>query len=284
MPGLDVRRAEPELLGEVGALVDEVFAASRGALSTAVRFPHVLTAANIANVFVGLVRGRVVATVATRRFAWRRHEESGRAAMAGLVATHPAHRGQGVATALLEGAVAGLAEDGASAVVLWTTRPSLYERVGFRREDPGVLGAVPGGAGDRDLPAAEPVAPSPLEAIRRESAALWIERTAEAWDCVPPPAGEVVTYRTERAYALAGRAGGASYLYELAGDEGDFDRLLQALRRDADAVFVNDASGTASYRLLDGLGVEWQAKPLGMWLRLASGAPTGLYIPYFDRI
>jgi predicted N-acetyltransferase YhbS len=284
MPGLDVRRAEPELLGEVGALVDEAFAASRGSLSLALRFPHVLAEANAANVFVGAVRGRVVAAVATRRFSWRRGEASGGAAMAGLVATDPVHRGRGIATALLQAAVAGLTDDGASSVVLWTTRPALYERLGFRLEDPGVLGVAAGGATGRDLPGPEPVEPERLSAIRGHSEALRVERPAAAWAAVPPPAHDVVVYRTDRAYALAGRAGGASYLYELAGDERDFERLFAAVRRDAAAVFVNDTPGTDSYRRLDALGVEWEAKPLGMWLRLAPGASTGLYVPYFDRI
>jgi predicted N-acetyltransferase YhbS len=284
MPGLDVRRAEPELLGEVGALVDEVFAATRRSLSLAERFPHVLTAPNAANVFVGLARGRVIATVVTRHFTWRRGEESGRAAMAGLVATHPAHRGQGIATGVLEAAVAGLAADGASAVVLWATRPGLYERVGFRLDDPGVLGAVPGGAAGRGLPAPEGIDPGELETIRGESQPLRVDRTVASWTAVPPPAEEVVVYRTAAAYALAGRAGGATYLYELAGDERDFDSLLGAVRRDAEWVFANDTPGTSSHARLDAAGVEWESKTLGMWLGLAPGAATGLSIPYFDRI
>lgn len=284
MAGLDVRRAEPELLAEVGALVDEVFAATRGRLSIASRFPHVLTESNAANVFVGLVSGRVVAVVVTRLFTWRRDGASGRSAMAGLVATDAAHRGQGIATAVLEAAVAGLAEDGASSVVLWTTRPSLYERVGFELDDPGVLGAVSGHPPGRDLPAPGRIDPEELEEIRTQSHAFRVERTVATWAAVPPPAEEVVAYRTPAAYALAGRAGGASYVYELAGDARDFDSLLGALRRDAEWVFVNDAPGTGSHARLDAARVQWEAKPLGMWLALSPGAPTGLYIPYFDRI
>jgi predicted N-acetyltransferase YhbS len=284
MPGLDVRRAEPELLGAVRALVDEVFAASRGSLALASRFPHVLTEANAANVFVGLVAGRVVATVATRLFTWHRGESSGRAAMVGLVATHPAHRRRGIGTAVLRAAAAGLAEDGASSVVLWATRPAIYEPLGFRLEDPGALGTIRGRAGGRGLPAPEPVDPAWLDALRNEPGALRVERAGKAWAAVPPPSDEVVVYRTERAYALAGRTATASYLYELVGDPEDFGRLFEALRRDADAVFVNDTPGTSSHRRLHAAGVEWQAKPLGMWLRLAPGAATGLYVPYFDRI
>ncbi len=284
MPGLDVRRAEAELLGAIRALVDEVFAGSRGRPSLSARLPHVLADANAPNIFVGLVGGRVVATVATRLFTWHQGESSGRAAMAGLVATHRAHRRRGIATAVLRAAVAGAAEAGASSVVLWTTRPAIYERLGFRLEDPGVLGTASGGGGGRDLPLPEPVDPERLDAVRNESETLLVERPPEAWAAVPPPSNEVVVYRTERAYALAGHAAEASYLYELVGDARDFGPLFGALRRDADAIYVNDVPGTSSYRRLGAAGVEWQAKPLGMWLRLAPEAAIGLYVPYFDRI
>jgi predicted N-acetyltransferase YhbS len=284
MPGLEVRRAEPEELGDVVALVDEVFARSRRELSLAVRFPHVLSEASAPNVFVGIAAGRVVATVATRLFTWHRGEDSGCAAMAGLVATHPDSRGRGIATAVLRAAAAGLAENDVSSVVLWTTRPTLYERLGFRLDDPGLLGVARGDVGGRDLPAPEHVAPQRLDTVVRESRLLCVERRDNAWTAVPSHADEVVVYRTERAYALAGRAGASSYLYELIGEERDFGLLFGALRRDADTVYVNGAPEGSAYRHLSAAGVEWRPKPLGMWLPLAPVAATGLYIPYFDRI
>lgn len=275
----------------VRALVDDVFVRSRGLTrSLATRYPDIFEKERAANVFVALQGHHVVSAIATRPIAWRSSGSEGWVAALGLLATDPAYRGRGVGTAVLEAVVESVAADDASAAVLWATRPRLYQRLGWQKADPGVVGTGAGGGAQRDAPVAEmldaEVATS-LAAIRVRHATEVFARAPGTWRVVPAPADAVYAYRSAEAYALLGRRGDRGYLYELVGHEHAFPVLWAAIRRDVSTVVVNDAPGTPSHRWLSQRrAVEWEPKPLAMWLGLddSGSAVAGSYVPYFDRI
>jgi predicted N-acetyltransferase YhbS len=290
---IEVRRAEPELMDAVRALVDDIFVLSRGlSCSLATRYPDILSDERATNMFVACKGRRVVATAATRQVAWQLVGREGRVAAVGLVATDPAYRSRGIASAVLKTVAEALAVEGISAAVLWTAHPAFYRRLGWRAADPGVLGtSASGGSSQHDAPAAEDldatVVPS-LSAVRDRHASSPFERTADTWRVVPAPADIVCLYRSEGAYALLGRtADERGYLYELVGEPGGFSALWAAIHRDVSTVAVNDAPGTPSYRWLSREGgVDWEPKPLAMWLELddRGSLVAGSYVAYLDRI
>jgi predicted N-acetyltransferase YhbS len=289
----EVRRAEPELMDAVRALVDDVFVRSRGlSRSLATRYPDILADNRARNIFVACMSSRVVGITATRRVAWRAGGAEGRAAAVGLVATDPAYRGRGIASAVLRAVVEGLAVDETSAAVLWTGQPAFYRRLGWQLADPGVLGRSAGGASwNESAPAAENLdaeVAAALAVVRDRHATSLFERAADTWRVIPAPAETVCVYRSEDAYALLGRTGdGRGYLYELIGEESRFPSLWAAIQRDVSSVDVNDAPGTPSYRWLSVAGgVDWAPKPLAMWHELndRGSLVAGSYMPYLDRI
>jgi predicted N-acetyltransferase YhbS len=275
-----------ELPGLIAQL-DLEFVAGRGrTVSLATRFPALLGASNLANIFVARLADRVVAATAVKKFLWIAGGREHFAAMIGMVWTDPACRGRGIASSLLASVADALRAD-TDFAVLWTAQPGFYARAGWAAEDCGSLGEMPGaGAGGPHGAAPD------FERVR----GIWqglnqrVARDA-AWR---PPLPLAVTslelYEATGAYALAGRQDGSLYCFEMLGDISGLGPILQQMRESCGKLCFNERTASPVYDWLSGQGVKWQEKPLAMWLplkmRLVPRTALGKawYVPWLDRI
>jgi predicted N-acetyltransferase YhbS len=282
-------------LGRVVALLDEVFVHDRGrSRSLGSRYPHVLrTPDERTRILVAPSAQAPEAVTAVRTF-----DVAGgvvrRGAMIGFVATRAAARGRGLASLLLDAARSEAERAGAEVAVLWTTSHAFYERLGWRAADEGLLGTLRVDAQARA--ATSPVRGESLdedtarrvESLRAASPAPRIVRRPADYGAVPEPADAVHVYRVDGAYAVAGRAGTTTILYELGGDETRFEAVLASLLAGTHDLLVNDAVGSRSWRWLDArLPIAWRPQSLAMWLPLRPGEDLRLpplHVPYLDRI
>lgn len=86
------------------------------------------------------VRGLIVAGLVVLPVA--RPEMNRIAGLVGLVCVHPAHRGMGYARALLQAAIKLGHELRMDDLILWTSKPDVYRKVGFETGDDSILGSV----------------------------------------------------------------------------------------------------------------------------------------------
>jgi len=126
-----VRRCRREEFGQVAEIVDLCFRWPGGAAGNfrAAR-PHLCTPARIADHWVCESRGRILGVVGVYPYDVRLAGVIFRMAGIGMVGTHPDHRGRGVMTAILEGAVRWLDDDGFDASWLAGDRMR-YSRFGW---------------------------------------------------------------------------------------------------------------------------------------------------------
>lgn len=114
----------------VHTLIWEVFFSSRQrGVSLPVHFPWVEQPGSFYSLWIELAgQDQVMAALLMKRFLLRNGKP---AAMLGLVCVHPQARGQGLSRELLSAAGLKARELGLEALVLWTQKPGVYERLGY---------------------------------------------------------------------------------------------------------------------------------------------------------
>lgn len=296
---MDIRFCQPDELERLVALLDNEFIFGKGrAISLRLRFPTVFCPNNLQNIIVCKDGDEIVSALAMRQFDWREGGEYFRGAMIGMVYTHPARRGNGLASRLLKAAASRLHEGGVDFGVLWSRRQSFYSRLGWVADDFGVLGEVElkdiiaGSPGNVTLPALE-AGSSLLEEIRRSRLNMITLRRTEDYRQLPLPAESVDVLWCENrgrvAYALFGSSGETGFLYELVGEVSFFPALWQKGCCGRKRIFINDRINSYSCSwLADHTAVSWENQNLAMWLplskRVGMSRMAQWYIPYFDRI
>ncbi|OGS92279.1 MAG: hypothetical protein A2Z95_01380 [Gallionellales bacterium GWA2_60_18] len=296
---IEIRACRPDELERLISLLDEEFIFGKGrAISLRQRFPTVFCHNNLHNIII-CTDGEVIASaLAIRQFDWREGNEIFKGAMIGAVYTHPARRGEGLASRLLEAAAIQLREEKVDFGVLWTGQPSFYARLGWVSADCSVLGEIEPNNAILEPPdgvALLPIATSAhqLEDIRQRCLNAITLRHSEDYRQLPPPAERVDLLRCEEqdkaAYALLGSDGETGFIYELIGDVTCFPALWREACRDHQRVFINDRIDSAScIWLTKHTRITWQRKNLAMWLPLSGRVDTARleqwHIPYFDRI
>lgn len=68
--------------------------------------------------------------------------KSAHVGLIGLVCVQPAVRGRGLSTLLLQHTLDRLAAMGLAGVTLWTGKPGVYAKLGFKHDDPALFGTV----------------------------------------------------------------------------------------------------------------------------------------------
>lgn len=280
-------------------LLDEEFVFGKGrTISLSQRFPTVYCGDNLSNILLCTDGEAMLSALAMRPFDWCVDGEIFRGAMIGAVYTHPARRGEGLASRLLETAATRLRDEGVDFGVLWTVQQAFYASLGWEAADCGVFGEIEVGrfspessGGVTTLPA-EAGAPL-LEGVRRRWLNAMTLRRPDDYRQLPLPAERVdVLWREDQgksAYALLGSSGTTGFLYELAGHPDSYPALWREACRGRQRMFVNDRANSPSCRwLADHAGIRWQNKNLAMWLplsgRVAMSRLGQWAIPYFDRI
>lgn len=296
---MDVRPCLPENLEQLITLLDEEFVFSKGRMiSLRQRFPTVFCRNNLHNIIICTDSDEIVSALAMRQFDWREGSEIFRGAMIGMVYTHPARRGEGLASRLMATAVLRLREDNVDFGVLWTGQSSFYTRLGWVATDCSVLGELkpdeltpePSGKVTR-LPA-EAITQR-LEEIRHNCLSATSLRHSDDYRQLPIPAESVNVLwcedRGKAAYALSGSCGETGFLYELVGDVACFPSLWKEICCCYQRIFINDQADSLSCRwLTDHTVISWKNKNLAMWLPLSERLNMlrlgQWHIPYFDRI
>ena len=296
---MDIRSCRAEELERLIPLLDEEFVFGKGrSISLRLRFPTVFCRSNLHNILVCKAGEEVASALAIRQFDWREGGEIFRGAMIGGVYTHPARRGEGLASRLLEAAAIQLREGAVDFGVLWTGQPSFYARFGWVAADCSVLGEVEADESMSEpsgnvIPLQAEASASRLENIRQKWLNAMTLRRPEDYRQLPLPAESVdMRWREEQgkvAYTLFGSSGETGFLYELVGDSACFPALWLEVCRGHRRIFINDQIASQSCRwLTDHVGVGWKNKSLAMWLpiskRLDMQRLGQWHIPYFDRI
>jgi hypothetical protein len=241
---------------------------------------------------------QITSALAMRHFDWRENNDIFRGAMIGAVFTHPARRGEGLASRLLAMATVQLREEGVDFGILWTGQPSFYARLGWMAADSGVLGEIELNESmpephDKVTLLSTGTSAAQIEVIRRNWLNTMTFRNIGDYNQLPLSAERVDVLWCEMdgkiAYALLGGSGTTGFLYELVGDATCFLALWREICHGRQRVFVNDQIDNSSCRwLTDHTGVIWKKKNLAMWLPLSERVSMPRlgqwYIPYFDRI
>lgn len=297
--GMDLHACRPDELERLVPLLDEEFVFGKGrTISLQLRFPTVYCGDNLHNILLCTDGEAIISALAMRQFDWREDSEIFRGAMIGAVYTHPARRGEGWASRLLEAAAMHLRKEEVDFGVLWTGQPSFYARLGWVPADSGVLGEIEpdnfaqeSSSNATRIPA--PAGASLAEDIRQRYLNNMTLRCAEDYRQLPLPAERVeMLWREEQgkvAYALLGSREATGFLYELVGDAACFSALWREVCCGHRRLFVNDRTDSPSNRwLIANVGGRWTNKNLAMWLPLSKrvGMPRlgQWHIPYFDRI
>ena len=296
---LVIRAAYASELPSLVAALDEQFIFQRGRRhSLADRFPGLFDQTNLPNIFVAAAASSILSALAVRRFDWIEHGTAWKGAMIGAVYTNPAHRKLGIASKVLQYAADCLKENGVDFALLWTAQPAFYARLGWIAADSGMLGEL---AGNDMRDSTQHVAVSPtaeanielIETIRQRHLETYRARRPDDYRALPIPADFAQTYACHdaagAAYALTGVADDAVFVYEIVGDEMAYAALLQAIGKSRHRIMINDAANTPSQQWLTRhTRIEWQDKPLAMWLPLSPQIDeshfSNWYVPYFDRI
>jgi predicted N-acetyltransferase YhbS len=298
---LVTRAATPVDLQRIVPQLDQQFVfGKRRQISLAQRFPAVYGPTNAGNIFVTEEDSEILSALACKRFELFDEGRIWCVAMVGAVYTHPARRGEGLASRLLQRTSEALRESGTDFAVLWTDRPAFYRRLGWMSADCGMLGETeirysrvePGGEVAR-MPARLGDIPR-IESIRQHWHACLTPRRAGDYCQLPMPADAVNLLvwgegSRDATYALVGGTGELGILYEMIGHPDGFPVLWPEIFRSYRRLLANDAKGSASHRwLCQNTDLIWGAKPLAMWLPLSVKADVALaahwHIPYFDRI
>lgn len=274
---------------EALALLDQEFISSRGrALSLSVRFESILSQPD-ARLLATRNKGKPESMLLLRPFEWITPSRNYRAAMIGLVWTHPEARGRGHASALLAEAAQSMRRDDVDFAVLWTTRAGFYARAGWIPADCGVLGHWRGGKSATMAPSEARAWWPAIHSLREAKGGERVRRTLANYAMLPPPAIEHDAVLDGGAYALIGRLGATGYIYEIGGRSEGLPALWHSLHRRYGELFINVRRGSEHHQWLSALpGVTWQDQNLAMWLALSGQADAGhfpgWYIPFLDRI
>jgi GNAT superfamily N-acetyltransferase len=277
-------RAGPAERAQAAALLDAVFVTPRGrAPSFAERFPAAFADDGTSAVLVATEADEVAACAVVRLRRWA--QPGGALASLGGICTHPAYRGRGLASALVQEAERVAAAWGARDFVLWTAQPAFYQRLGWIVDDPGHFGML-----ERlrirdvsDPVTVEPVARvwAEIEEIRGRGAGGVLTRVALDYHTLPFPARTVECVLAKGgAYALVGVEGDSAYVYEVEGDPQAFGGLWSAVAARHGVVRINDRPGSASWAWLEAHAeVAWRPAPLALWK-----GERRAYIPFLDRL
>lgn len=290
-----IRRCLPAELPALIALLDEEFIFSKGRrLSLARRFPALLRPGNCPDILLACRGAAIAACVVVKRFDWIAPESRWRGAMIGMVYTHPAERGRGLASQLLRAAEQALRADGTAFAVLWTARPSFYQRLGWTASDCGVFGTWSGAGGATTGSTTTSCAPAPagmVDALRLRSAEPHALREPECYLTLPPPAErlQLLASPDGEAYAIYGIRADDAYVYEFGGAPAAYPALWRDIATAHATVYINERRGSAAHQwLLRQSGIHWRDQALAMWLALAEPACarhfSDWYLPYLDRI
>lgn len=284
--------------------LDEEFVHARGRQGSLVaRYPALFTAAARDDIFVVPHPAGPRACAIARPFALAGHDGVRQGVMIGMVWTHPAARGQGLATQVLAEILAAQRAAGRDFAVLWSALDGFYTARGWQAADCGMLGRVelapstaPAGearaACVESVPLAGPGADAAIahvEALRRDTPAACVARDALAWRTVPLPAAHCTLHLAADAWALSGHDGDRAWLYEMAGAPAAYAALWRAVTRDTAHIVVNVADDAPACAWLRAhVPLRWQRQRLACWQGLAPCAVSPdfsrCYVPWFDRI
>jgi GNAT superfamily N-acetyltransferase len=271
--------ARPEENGDFVAFVDACFGRPEGR-SLRREFPTALAADNARHQFEGSIDGRRVCAATALVRPWT--TTSGRIVVGcvGCFATAPAYRGQGMSGRLQGVVLEHLRREGVEWAALWTDRPEIYARRGFRpagAEVHGRLDAVEWprpGAGDTVRPATADDAPAVLRlygahALRAERTESDVVRylgpsTSRTW--VLERGGRVV------AYASLGKGDDfPGYVHDYGGAV-DAVHALWGVAVEAGARAVLLPAGTDAYRRGPAAAMPGSVVPTAM-IHAFDGAP-----------
>ena len=202
---------------------------------------------------------------------WIRDAKNGRAGGAiGLVCVDENHRGKGYSTQVLERAIAHARKLGLADVVLWTSKPGIYERFGFKSADNAVYGHV----------SAHPQLPSGTTPIR----VPWPD-VAEARG-LPPFAMQAWRWHLGDTSAIVILDAQGAILAEWSGEE---EAVVNLLEQAMPATWrINALQGDALLATLNRRGYATALQPsnLRMILRLDSDSSleTDYQLRVLDRI
>lgn len=292
------RTATKEDLQRLLALMDAEFIFGKGrTISLAQRRPALFSATSAQ--YFQLVEDtastgepEIVAALVAQAFEFVLQGDTRRGAMIGLVLTLPARRGEGWASQLLRHTVETLRQQGLDFAVLWTAQPAFYARLGWQLADRGVFGEL-------DLPHANAMSGFAATTPIAQADTGWIESLRQQYGAptrrahsdyleLPPNVEQIDVLSSGDAYALLGHAGATAVLYEMQGNAANFAALWQSILASGyRRLWVNDVAGSTSQRWLQAhTAIDWQPKPLAMWLSLTNETLpfADAYVPYFDRI
>ena len=281
-------------------LLDQEFIWSRGRnTSLAARYPVLFESDGKSEFLVCFEGETITAALALRDFEWLQGIETFQATMVGMVATHPDWRGRGCASQLLNFARQRSTRRGVDFLVLWTSQQNFYARLGWLPVDGGVLGNYRCPE-DAPLPShaslitrAKDCNVQTLESLRHKHCHGHITRNRSNYACLPLSAEDVVVITPagaeQEAYALIGTAGNTAYVYEMVGNPAQFQTLWASACQRWKVFFINEHEDNASLAWFkENVAVQWEPKPLTMWLpisdRLPAGLKAGWNLTYFDRI
>lgn len=274
---------------EALTLLDEEFIFSRGrTVSLSVRFASALSAPD-ARFLIARQQDRVESILFLRPFQWITPALTYRAAMIGLVWTHPEARGRGLGSAMLAEAGICMRREDIDFAVLWARRENFYRRAGWISADCGTLGRTRL-AGTGTIVSGEASALWPgIHALRESAKEERVARQLTNYRALLPPATHHDAVLEGNAYALIGRAGTIAYVHEIGGDLGGMPALWHAMQSRYGEAFINVRRGSPAHLWFGAQpSITWQDQNLAMWLPLSARVDPvqfrDWYIPFLDRI
>lgn len=194
-----------------------------------------------------------------------------RVAIVGLVCVHADHRAQGHSTAAMQAAISEATRRGIDDLILWTGKPGVYAKLGFRQCDDSMYGWVT---------RPDVCSPTPGQA----TAAQWPSSADQRG--LPPFAKFGQRWETADSWIITVDDGNGAILAEWAGPD---EEVLKLTQRAMPARWrINTLEGDSLPELLrlHGSDVKLEASNLQMVLplRAGHGAPLPYRFRLLDRI
>jgi predicted N-acetyltransferase YhbS len=275
---LGIAACPPERHPELDAALAGAFP-SLGAIPASRRFPRGF-APETGVVLVAIdERNRIRGSTVARLFSWL--DGGPPAAMLGLVWVDPALRGHGLGGALVRDAEQAAAARGARLSVLWASRHGLYERLGWRLADTGVVAEARGTGGGPRPPAPDAATAARISALRRAG----VRRAAADHAAIPPPGTSLEAHMDPdgRAYALVGATPDRGYVVDWDGEPEGYPAVWRSITAAHARLTVNAEAGSPPAGWLAArAGLRWAPQRLALWRGLDGHGAR--HVAWADRI
>jgi len=284
-----------ECLTDFVKLVDDVFLRTKSRTGSMLqRYPALFLKENHGNLYTAWSDDKLAGAIAVKKFGLKVESHDLKGAMVGVVCVNPDFRRNGIGSDLVEHVTRKVSSESLDFSVLWTTLPEFYAKHGWGSSDRGLIGELVGRNSKLEKLDALELQDcwESIERIRLQRENLSVSRTMHDYLVVPGSVGKVYAIvdgdlaTDQSAYAILGVQETTGIVYEMVGNQQQFQAVWKKIESSFERIFVNDSRDSDSNSwLTENTSLEWKPQNQAMWIGHSEHAPiSDLHIPYFDRI